>query len=116
MEKILRWIYGAHLVSSGSRNVKVYGVKRMFPFSSKAQTWNRTIFIRDEYLGHEDYTSIINHEMVHVMQWRVYGLIFPVFYAYEYVKAFISFGKDAAYTLNRFEVEARDRSNPKRKY
>ncbi len=41
-------------------------------------------------------TSVVDHELVHVEQWRRYGLLFPILYA--------AAGADPL--RNRFEVEA----------
>ena len=89
--------------------VKVYSVDRLFPTWASGQTWYKTILIKREFLGHKLLNQLIAHELVHVDQWVRHGIIgFPVLYVIGYIKAWRKYGRDLAYKLNEFEVEARE--------
>lgn len=83
--------------------VKVYVVKKLWPKWAAAQTIGESIVMHVNFDGH---AQIFNHEMIHVKQFRQYGLLLPLLYAFDCIVKFAQ-GKHY-YFDNRFEVEARE--------
>lgn len=77
-------------------------VNRLIPSWAAAQTWGRNILILEEGLDHD---LLIEHEKVHVAQWKQYGILFPIYYLSSSIKAWLR-GEDP-YKNNIYEEEAR---------
>ena len=104
----LKFFYGASLYRELSQNrAKLYFAKRIFPPFAVGQTWGDIIFIKKEYSSDQD---LINHEYAHVLQWQQYSIFFLPAYVLASVYAFFRYGPRNYYSMNKFEIEAREYS------
>ena len=57
-------------------------------FHSKATVIGRTIYFKEKYYNPASMRglALLAHEMVHVYQWKKDGVMFPVIYAFEYLR------------------------------
>lgn len=86
--------------------IEVLFVRRLIPRWALAQTWgNKILYAGDPPLDF----SVLSHEVVHVMQWKKHGFLFPFLYAWASLEAWL-FGEHY-YWDNAFEVEARKLSS-----
>ena len=77
-------------------------VNRLIPSWAVAQAWGRNILILEPYLDHD---LLIEHEKVHIAQWKRYGVLFPFYYLVSSIRAWWQGGDP--YKDNIYEVEAR---------
>lgn len=75
----------------------------LIPTWALAQVWGPFILVRRD--AHEYPKSalrrLLRHEMEHVRQWKRYGVLFPLVYVFNWVRAGFS------YTNNELEKRAR---------
>lgn len=88
-----------------SDGIEVLVVKRLRPGWAAAQTIGECVLVRQDYDGH---IWLMEHERVHVRQFRRYGLWMPILYVLDSLRQMLQ-GKHY-YKDNRFEVEARKES------
>ena len=86
---------------------EIYQVPRLVPKWAWAQTWGDHIYTtaKREVLKEDVGVWLIAHEATHVLQWKRYGLLFPLLYLLDSLWRALTL-RDY-YSDNRFEVEAR---------
>jgi hypothetical protein len=86
---------------------EIYRVPKLVPRWAWAQTWGNHIYTisEKEVLKENVGVWLIAHEAIHVLQWKRYGLLFPLLYLLDSLWRAVTLGN--YYYDNRFEVEAR---------
>lgn len=86
---------------------EIYQVPRLVPKWAWAQTWGDHIYTtaKRKVLKEDVGVWLIAHEATHVLQWKRYGLLFPLLYLLDSLWRALTL-RDY-YSDNRFEVEAR---------
>lgn len=86
---------------------EIYKVPRLVPRWAWAQTWGNHIYTtsKKEVLKEGVGVWLIAHEATHVLQWKRYGLLFPILYLLDSLWRALTLGN--YYSDNRFEVEAK---------
>ncbi|AZU97801.1 hypothetical protein PGDDIFCJ_00174 [Thermus phage YS40_Isch] len=87
--------------------IEVILVEKLIPNWAWAQTWGRVILVK-KFVYPNYLNSVLKHEVVHVRQWKKYGLFFPLIYLWASFKALLR-GEDQ-YHGNEFEKEAYNRN------
>jgi len=86
---------------------EIYKVPKLVPKWAWAQTWGNHIYTtaKKEDLKDDVGVWLIAHEATHVLQWKRYGLLFPLLYLLDSLWRAVTLGN--YYSDNRFETEAR---------
>lgn len=115
LERLVEWFYGVFFgvdkVVESENGVRLVFVDGLFPSWAAAQTIGRTVFVKSYFLHFRGYRDelvwLLSHELVHVQQWRKYGILFAILYPMASLLALIK-GKHY-YRDNRFEREAEEK-------
>ncbi len=86
---------------------EIHKVPKLVPKWAWAQTWGDHIYTTSEKKVLKEGVGVwlIAHEATHVLQWKRYGLLFPILYLLDSLWCAVTLRN--YYSDNRFEVEAR---------
>jgi hypothetical protein len=93
-----------HKLIGKELQARVYVVNWLIPNWAAGQTWGSVILVKHHVMNNK---QLLEHELVHVKQWRKLGIFFIPAYIWASIVAAFKYGPKSGYRMNKFEVEAR---------